>query len=79
MADAPEIDGAFMWPAARPRAVGEIATVKIERADEYDLHAPRSASSRSAVKLHRICRAAPCRARPRVFRQRLAVAEKKSA
>ncbi|HZL30894.1 MAG TPA: 30S ribosomal protein S12 methylthiotransferase RimO [Pseudolabrys sp.] len=38
MADAPEIDGAVYVASKRPLRVGEIATVKIERADEYDLH-----------------------------------------
>jgi ribosomal protein S12 methylthiotransferase len=38
MADAPEIDGAIYVASRRPLRVGEIATVKIERADEYDLH-----------------------------------------
>jgi ribosomal protein S12 methylthiotransferase len=38
MADAPEIDGAVYVVSRRPLRVGEIATVKIERADEYDLH-----------------------------------------
>ena len=38
MADAPEIDGAVYVASHRPLRVGEIATVKIERADEYDLH-----------------------------------------
>ncbi len=38
MADAPEIDGAVYIASRRPLRVGEIATVKIERADEYDLH-----------------------------------------
>jgi len=38
MADAPEIDGAVYVTSRRPLRVGEIATVKIERADEYDLH-----------------------------------------
>ena len=38
MADAPEIDGAVYVAGRRPLRVGEIATVKIERADEYDLH-----------------------------------------
>jgi ribosomal protein S12 methylthiotransferase len=38
MADAPEIDGAVYIASHRPLRVGEIATVKIERADEYDLH-----------------------------------------
>jgi ribosomal protein S12 methylthiotransferase len=37
-ADAPEIDGAVYVAARRPLRVGEITTVKIERADEYDLH-----------------------------------------
>ncbi len=38
MGDAPEIDGAVYVASRRPLRVGEIATVKIERADEYDLH-----------------------------------------
>jgi len=38
MADAPEIDGAVYVAARRRLRVGEIATVKIERADAYDLH-----------------------------------------
>jgi ribosomal protein S12 methylthiotransferase len=37
-ADAPEIDGAVYVAARRPLRVGEVATVKIERADAYDLH-----------------------------------------
>lgn len=36
--DAPEIDGAVYVASRRPLRVGDIATVKIERADEYDLH-----------------------------------------
>jgi ribosomal protein S12 methylthiotransferase len=36
--DAPEIDGAVYVASLRPLRVGEIATVKIERTDEYDLH-----------------------------------------
>jgi ribosomal protein S12 methylthiotransferase len=36
--DAPEIDGAVFVASRRPLRVGEIATVRIERADEYDLH-----------------------------------------
>jgi ribosomal protein S12 methylthiotransferase len=36
--DAPEIDGAVYVAARRPLRVGEIATVKIEHADAYDLH-----------------------------------------
>jgi ribosomal protein S12 methylthiotransferase len=36
--DAPEIDGAVYVKSNRPLRVGDIATVKIERADEYDLH-----------------------------------------
>jgi ribosomal protein S12 methylthiotransferase len=36
--DAPEIDGAVYVVAHRPLRVGEIATVRIERADSYDLH-----------------------------------------
>jgi ribosomal protein S12 methylthiotransferase len=38
MADAPEIDGAVYIASRRPLRVGEIATVRIDRADEYDLH-----------------------------------------
>jgi ribosomal protein S12 methylthiotransferase len=37
-ADAPEIDGAVHVASRRPLRVGEIATVKIERTDDYDLH-----------------------------------------
>jgi ribosomal protein S12 methylthiotransferase len=36
--DAPEIDGAVHVTSRRPLRSGEIATVRIERADEYDLH-----------------------------------------
>jgi ribosomal protein S12 methylthiotransferase len=36
--DAPEIDGVVHISARRPLKVGEIATVKIDRADAYDLH-----------------------------------------
>jgi ribosomal protein S12 methylthiotransferase len=36
--DAPEIDGSVFVQSRRPLRVGEIATVKIERADEYDLY-----------------------------------------
>jgi ribosomal protein S12 methylthiotransferase len=36
--DAPEIDGAVYVASRRPLRVGEIVTVKIERADAYDLH-----------------------------------------
>jgi ribosomal protein S12 methylthiotransferase len=36
--DAPEIDGAVYIASRRPLRVGEIARVKIERADAYDLH-----------------------------------------
>jgi ribosomal protein S12 methylthiotransferase len=38
IADAPEIDGAVFVASRRPLRVGEIATVKIEYADAYDLH-----------------------------------------
>jgi ribosomal protein S12 methylthiotransferase len=38
MADAPEIDGAVHVASRRPLRIGEIATVKIERVDQYDLH-----------------------------------------
>jgi ribosomal protein S12 methylthiotransferase len=37
-ADAPQIDGTVYVASRRPLRVGEIATVRIERADEYDLH-----------------------------------------
>ena len=37
-ADAPEIDGAVHVTSRRPLRVGEFATVKIERADDYDLY-----------------------------------------
>src|SRR5215217_7196469 len=37
-ADAPEIDGAVYVASRRPLRVGEIANVKIERAEEYDLY-----------------------------------------
>jgi ribosomal protein S12 methylthiotransferase len=37
-ADAPEIDGAVHVASRRPLRVGEIVTVKVERADDYDLH-----------------------------------------
>jgi len=36
--DAPEIDGVVHVGSRRPLRVGEIASVKIERADAYDLH-----------------------------------------
>jgi ribosomal protein S12 methylthiotransferase len=36
--DAPQIDGTVFVQSRRPLRVGEIATVKIERADAYDLH-----------------------------------------
>jgi ribosomal protein S12 methylthiotransferase len=36
--DAPEIDGAVYVASRRPLKVGEIATVRIERTDAYDLH-----------------------------------------
>jgi ribosomal protein S12 methylthiotransferase len=36
--DAPQIDGTVFVTSRRPLRVGEIATVKIERADDYDLH-----------------------------------------
>ena len=35
---APEIDGVVHVSSRRPVKVGEIATVLVERADEYDLH-----------------------------------------
>jgi ribosomal protein S12 methylthiotransferase len=36
--DAPEIDGTVHVASRRPLRVGELATVKIERTDAYDLH-----------------------------------------
>jgi ribosomal protein S12 methylthiotransferase len=36
--DAPEIDGAVYVSSRRPLRAGEIVTVKVERADEYDLY-----------------------------------------
>jgi ribosomal protein S12 methylthiotransferase len=36
--DAPEIDGVVHVTSHRPLRIGEIATVKIERGDAYDLH-----------------------------------------
>jgi ribosomal protein S12 methylthiotransferase len=36
--DAPEIDGNVHVTARRPLRVGDIVTVKIERADAYDLY-----------------------------------------
>jgi ribosomal protein S12 methylthiotransferase len=36
--DAPEIDGVVHVASCRPLRLGEIATVRIDRADEYDLH-----------------------------------------
>ncbi len=37
-ADAPEIDGAVYVSSRRPLRVGDIVSVKIEKADTYDLH-----------------------------------------
>ena len=37
-ADAPEIDGAVYVASKRPLRGGDIVSVKIERADAYDLH-----------------------------------------
>ena len=36
--DAPEIDGKVYLTSRRPVRPGDIVTVKIERADAYDLH-----------------------------------------
>jgi ribosomal protein S12 methylthiotransferase len=36
--DAPEIDGSVHVASRRPLRAGDIVTVKVERADEYDLH-----------------------------------------
>ena len=38
MADAPEIDGAVHLTSRLPIRVGDIVTVKVDRADAYDLH-----------------------------------------
>jgi ribosomal protein S12 methylthiotransferase len=37
-ADAPEIDGSVYVASRRPLRAGDIVSVKIERADAYDLH-----------------------------------------
>ena len=37
-ADAPEIDGKVFVASRRPLRVGDIVTVKIDRAEAYDLH-----------------------------------------
>jgi ribosomal protein S12 methylthiotransferase len=37
-ADAPEIDGSVYVSSRRPLRAGDIVSVKIERADAYDLH-----------------------------------------
>ena len=36
--DAPEIDGSVYVSSRRPLRPGDIVSVKIERADAYDLH-----------------------------------------
>ena len=36
--DAPQIDGTVFIASRRPLRVGEIATVRIDSADAYDLH-----------------------------------------
>jgi len=36
--DAPEIDGAVYVASRRPLRAGDVVTVRVERADEYDLH-----------------------------------------
>ncbi|RUW89848.1 30S ribosomal protein S12 methylthiotransferase RimO, partial [Mesorhizobium sp. M8A.F.Ca.ET.023.01.1.1] len=36
--DAPEIDGSVHIQSRRPMRAGDIVTVKIERADAYDLY-----------------------------------------
>jgi ribosomal protein S12 methylthiotransferase len=36
--DAPQIDGTVHLTTRRPLRIGEIATVRIDRADAYDLH-----------------------------------------
>lgn len=36
--DAPEIDGSVYVASRRPLRPGDIVTVKVERADAYDLH-----------------------------------------
>ena len=60
-ADAPEIDGAVYVASRRPLRVGEIATVKIERADEYDLHGTAVGFYVTADKTSPHCRAARLR------------------
>jgi ribosomal protein S12 methylthiotransferase len=42
--DAPEIDGTVYVKSKQPLTIGDIVTVKIERADEYDLHGTVSAA-----------------------------------
>jgi ribosomal protein S12 methylthiotransferase len=37
-ADAPQIDGTVHVTSRRPLRIGEVATVRIERTDAYDLH-----------------------------------------
>ncbi len=55
--DAPEIDGAVYVSSRRPLRPGEIVTVKIERADAYDLHG-------SWRERRRLARLMPARLRP---------------
>ena len=38
-ADAPEIDGTVIVSGARTLRVGDVAKVKVTKADAYDLHA----------------------------------------
>ena len=44
--DAPEIDGSVHIQSRRPLRAGEIVTVRIDRADAYDLHGRRSEGHR---------------------------------
>jgi ribosomal protein S12 methylthiotransferase len=37
-ADAPEIDGSIYIASRRPLRAGDLVSVKVERADAYDLH-----------------------------------------
>jgi ribosomal protein S12 methylthiotransferase len=36
--DAPEIDGSIYIASRRPLRAGDVVSVKVERADAYDLH-----------------------------------------
>ena len=49
--DAPEIDGTVYIASRRPVRAGDIVTVKIERADAYDLHGRSSDPQGSGLRL----------------------------